>query len=162
MTETLDHSEMINAHLGGFNRAMGLSFVRATADEVVAELTVGPAHTQPYGLVHGGVYAGMIETLGSTGAAIWAGAQGLTTVGLENSTSFLRATRSGKLRGRGVPLARGQRTQVWQVEIVDEQERLVASGRVRLVNLPPGARAAGETVALEPDAAPNPGSARHG
>ena len=153
MAEPADHTELINSHLGGYNRAIGLSFVRATADEVVAELTVGPAHTQPYGLVHGGVYSGMIETLCSTGAAIWAGAHGLTTVGLENTTSFLRATRSGKLRGRGVPLARGQRTQVWEVQIHDERERLVASGRVRLVNRPPGAHAAGEAVALEPEPA---------
>jgi uncharacterized protein (TIGR00369 family) len=85
-----DLSPTLNAHLDGWNAAMGLRFVRATADEVIAECTVGPQHLQPYGLVHGGVYAGLIETVTSVGAALWGMAQGLSVVGLDNHTSFLR------------------------------------------------------------------------
>jgi len=58
----------INAHLGGWNDAMGLRFVRASADECVGELAVGPQHLQPYGIVHGGVHTGIIEAACSTGA----------------------------------------------------------------------------------------------
>jgi 1,4-dihydroxy-2-naphthoyl-CoA hydrolase len=147
-----DHAEMFNAVLGGHNRAMGLRFTKASADEVIGVITIGEQHLQPYGLVHGGVYCGMVETVSSAGAAIGAMAAGLTTVGLENSTTFLRAARSGTLTARGVPLSRGRRSQVWQVDIRDDQDRLVASGRVRMLNLEAGAQAGGVTVAVDPNA----------
>jgi uncharacterized protein (TIGR00369 family) len=96
----------MNRSRGGFNNALGLVFGRATADEVAAELEVQPHHHQPYGVVHGGVYASIIETLASAGAAITAMAQGLSVVGLENHTSFLRAVRAGKLHAVARPLLR--------------------------------------------------------
>ncbi len=139
-----DLLETLNRMRGGFNETLGLRFVTATHDEVVAELEVKPELLQPYGLVHGGVHSAMIETLASTAAAI--NAYPHPTVGLENSTSFLKAVRSGRLRGRATPLSRGRRSQVWQVEIRDEQEQLVATGRVRMLCLPPDAAIAGATV----------------
>jgi uncharacterized protein (TIGR00369 family) len=60
----------LNEHLGGYNRAMGLRITRASPDEVEAEVVVGERHLQPYGVVHGGVHAGMIEAACSTGAAL--------------------------------------------------------------------------------------------
>jgi len=144
-----DFAEMLNAHRGGWNEAMGLRFLRATEDEVVAELEVVAVHQQPYGIVHGGVHAGVIETLASTGAALSAGARGQTVVGLENNTSFIRAVRAGTLRVTATPITRGRRTQVWQGTIVDEQGRTVATGRVRLLCLDPGAEIAGETAAIK-------------
>jgi len=153
MSELPDNAvEMINARLGGFNQALGLSFVRATADAFVAQLEIGPHHLQPYGLVHGGVLAGMIETVCSTGAAVEVLQRGCSAVGLENSTSFLRAVRGGTLRCVARPLTRGRRTQVWEGRILDGDGQLVASGRVRLLVLEPGARADGEAVALKHDA----------
>ncbi len=146
-----DASKILNSHLGGFNRLMGLRFVHATDEEVIAEVEVGPQHTQPYGLVHGGVYAAMIETLSSTGAALVSMSRGQMPVGLENSTSFVHAVRSGTLRGRATPLTRGRKTQVWQVEIRDDAGRLAATGRVRLLCLEPGSEVAGQAVALEND-----------
>src|SRR3954452_24191158 len=53
--------------LGGFNQALNLSFVRANENEVVAELTITPEHHQPMGIVHGGVYCAMVETVCSVG-----------------------------------------------------------------------------------------------
>lgn len=135
----------LDAIRGGFNQALGLHFISADYDEVVAEIELGPQHHQPYGLVHGGVYAAMVETLASVGAALNLGALGLHTVGLDNNTSFLRAVRTGTLRGTARPLARGRRTQVWEVSITCEGE-LVAAGRVRLLGVEPGATMAGEAV----------------
>ncbi|HVI02048.1 MAG TPA: PaaI family thioesterase [Enhygromyxa sp.] len=135
----------LNAIRGGFNQAIGLQFVSATYEEVVAEIELGPQHQQPYGLVHGGVYAAMVETLASVGAALNLGALGLHTVGLDNNTSFLKAVRTGTLRGVARPLARGRRTQVWEVSIHCDGE-LVAAGRVRLLGLEQGATMAGEAV----------------
>jgi 1,4-dihydroxy-2-naphthoyl-CoA hydrolase len=144
-----DFSEMLNGHRGGWNEAMGLRFLRATADEVVAELVVAVVHQQPYGIVHGGVHAGVIETLASTGAALSAGARGQSVVGLENHTSFVRAVRAGTLRATATPITRGRRTQVWETTIVDAEGRVVASGRVRLLCLEPGAEIAGETAGVK-------------
>src|SRR5215472_10522384 len=90
-------AEAINArNSGGWSGVMGIHFLRATADEVTAELTVGPAHLQPYGIVHGGVHSGLIETIASVGAALAALPRGQSVVGLENHTSFLVAVREGK------------------------------------------------------------------
>lgn len=144
-----DIVEILNMHRGGFERALGLVFTAASADEVTADVPVTAALLQPYGLVHGGVYASIVETLASTGAALSAMARGQTTVGLENATSFLRATRDGTLRARATPLHRGGRTQVWSVEIRDDEGREVASGRVRMLCLDAGASVAGETVAIK-------------
>jgi len=144
----------INANLGGYNNAIGLRIVKATPDAFEAELEIDDRHRQPYGMVHGGVYCAMIETLCSTGAALTVWEENKSTVGLENTTAFLRAVRSGRLRGIARPLFIGKRSHVWEARIRDDQDRLVASGQVRLMVLEPGATAAGETVGIEinPDA----------
>jgi len=134
----------MNAARSGWDEAMGLVFVRATADEVVAECDVGPQHGQPAGIVHGGVYAGLVEAVASLGAALHAMPRGQTVVGLENHTSFLRAVRSGTLRATARPLTRGRRTQVWEATITDAEGRVAATGRVRLLCLEPDAVLAGK------------------
>lgn len=141
---------MLNAARGGFEVALGLVFTRASNDEVVCEVPVGPHLVQPYGLVHGGVYASIIETVASVGAALSALPRGQTAVGLENTTSFLRAVRTGKLVGTARPLHRGRATQVWEVEVRGDDGKLAATGRVRMLCLEAGAAVAGETVAIKP------------
>ncbi|MGK4003159.1 PaaI family thioesterase [Sorangium sp. So ce1036] len=138
------------AGLDGWITAMGLRLIRATRDEVEAELTIGPQHRQAYGIVHGGVHAGIVETLASIGAALHALPEGRSVVGLENHTSFLRAVRSGRLRASARPLDRGRRTQVWECSIHDDEGRLCASGRVRLLALEPDAVLAGQRAAGPP------------
>jgi uncharacterized protein (TIGR00369 family) len=115
---------------------MGLVVTRATADEVVAEVEIGPRHLQAYGIVHGGVHCGIVETLASIGAALVAMPRGQRVVGLENATSFVRAVREGtKLTATAHPLTRGRTTQVWEATIRDPEDQLVATGRVRLLCL---------------------------
>ena len=146
MTEIDDFARRLNDSVEGWNKAMGIRFVRASADEVVAEIEVGPVHRQPYGIVHGGVHAGLLETVTSTGAGIYALKHGKSVVGLENHTSFLKAVREGKLVITALPLSRGRSTQVWEAKITDDGERLVATGRVRLFALDPGAPIAGAAI----------------
>lgn len=141
-----DIVKTINERLGGFNRAMGLRFVKAVPDEFVAELEIREHHLQPYSLVHGGVFSGMVETVCSTGAALSVFAEGKSVVGLDNATSYLRAVRSGTLRCTATPLVRGRRSHVWDARIHDDRGRLVATGRVRLMVLEPGAEADGVKV----------------
>jgi uncharacterized protein (TIGR00369 family) len=145
MSEPLmDFAEQLNASDVGWNRAMGIRWVSATADQVVVEWDVGEAHRQPHGIVHGGVHCGVIEAVASVGASLHAMSRGQTVVGLENHTSFLRAVRTGRLRAVARPLTRGRRTQVWEATVTDEQGRIAATGRVRLMCLDEGTVLAGE------------------
>jgi uncharacterized protein (TIGR00369 family) len=145
-TPTTDTLALLNAHRAGFDQAMGFRYVRATADEVVMEYEIGAEHRQPYGIVHGGVHCGIVESVCSTGAGLAAMARGQSVVGVENHTSFIHAIREGKVTVRAVPLTRGRRTQVWEATITDAAGRLVATGRVRLLCLEPGSDLAGKTV----------------
>lgn len=134
----------INAmHGGTFAGALGLEVTGASRDEVTATLAIGPAHRQPQGIVHGGVYSAVIETLASVGAAVDAMAQGKNVVGLENHTSFVRAARGGTLHAKALPVTRGRRTQLWEVTLRDEGGAVVATGRVRLLVLDPEAQVGG-------------------
>jgi uncharacterized protein (TIGR00369 family) len=136
---TLDHAGLLNGMRRGWDAAMGLRWVRATEDELVAELDVDERHRQQYGLVHGGVYSGLIEVICSAGAAIDAMARGHGgAVGLENHTTFVRATRDGTIRGTARPITRGRRTHVWEAEVRDAEGALLATGRVRLLVLERG------------------------
>jgi len=139
MTEQPDAAAALNEHLAGWVAAMGLTFARATDAEVIAEWTVGPQHLQAYGIVHGGVHCGVIETLASMGAALHALQRGQAVVGLENHTSFIRAVREGeRLRARATPLTRGRTTQVWEASITTSDGKLVAKGSVRLLCIDQG------------------------
>jgi 1,4-dihydroxy-2-naphthoyl-CoA hydrolase len=119
--------------LPGWVREMGIEILKVTPDEVVGAFDVAEKHYQGYGIVHGGVHCGLIETLASLGAAIVALPRRQRVVGLENATSFIRAVRSGRLTGTARPVTRGRTTQVWEAWIRDEQQNLVAQGRVRLL-----------------------------
>ena len=118
----------------GFIKLVGIRVEQATGDRVVLTCPVTPDLHQPFGLVHGGVYATLAETAASVGASLWFGDRG-KVVGVSNHTDFLRAVRSGELRAEATPLSRGRTTQLWQVEITDEQGRLIAHAKVRLQNL---------------------------
>ena len=123
----------------GFNELLALKYTEVTKDRVAAEFTITPALHQPFGIVHGGVYCGVIETLASLGGAYWYGSQG-KVVGVNNNTDFLRSVREGTLHAEATPLHRGRTQQLWLVTITDEEDRLVARGQVRLANLPEQAK----------------------
>jgi 1,4-dihydroxy-2-naphthoyl-CoA hydrolase len=147
--ESQDFAEIINqSSTTDWRAANGLTLLRATRDEVVAEMEVKPGHLQPYGIVHGGVHCGVVETVCSTGAGLDAVARGVSVVGLENHTSFVRAVRAGtRIRVTATPVTRGRRSQLWEAVARDDSGRIVSSGRVRLLCLEPGSELAGEKVA---------------
>jgi uncharacterized protein (TIGR00369 family) len=121
---------------GGLNETLGFALDEAGPDRVVMSWTVGPQHLQPYGIVHGGVYCAVVEASASIGAALWYGERG-KVVGAANNTNFLRAVRDGRLVAIATPVHRGRSQQLWQVEVRDDADRLVARGEVRLQNLAP-------------------------
>lgn len=118
-------------------RLTGIELTHASADHCDGRLVVNENHHQPYGVVHGGVYCTMIESLASAGAALWAISQGMAgVVGLTNKTDFIRATSDGVLIGKATPIHRGRTQQLWQVDITRESDgKLTAQGQVRLQNV---------------------------
>src|SRR5260370_38021441 len=121
-----DFSAQMNAVRGGWPETMGITITRATADEVKAELEVGPQHLQPYGVVHGGVYCGLIETLASVGAALFALPRGQSVVGLENSTSFVQAVRAAAtLHAVSTPVTCSRTTHDWEATTSHDEARIV-------------------------------------
>ncbi|MGW3891224.1 PaaI family thioesterase [Micromonospora chokoriensis] len=119
---------------GGLVALLGLTFKEASPDRVVISWQVRPELHQPYGILHGGVYCSVVETAASVGGGLWLADRG-TVVGVSNQTDFLRAVRDGELTAVGTPVHRGRSQQLWQVEITDADDRLVARGQVRLQNL---------------------------
>ena len=119
-----------------FDDIVGTKIVELGADRVVATIDVSYRHQQGAGIVHGGVYATVIETTASMGANMWLDGRALA-VGLSNHTDFLRSVSEGVLTVVATPVQRGRTLQLWRVEITDSQQRLVAEGKVRLMALEP-------------------------
>lgn len=126
----------MSVDLGPFAKSLGLLLDTANGDLVTARWTVLPEMHQPYGILHGGVHCSVVETLASVGAALWFGDRG-KVVGVSNTTDFYRASSAGSLTSSARPLHRGRSQQVWLVETIDDQDRVVARGQVRLQNLTP-------------------------
>jgi 1,4-dihydroxy-2-naphthoyl-CoA hydrolase len=118
-----------------FVEHLGLEITEATGDRVVGRWTAAVKHHQPFGIVHGGVHASVVETLGSIGATVWFGDRG-SCVGVSNTTDFYRAVREGEMTSVGTPVHQGRSQQVWLVETHDADGRLVARGQLRVQNLP--------------------------
>jgi len=119
-----------------FDNALGLVFTELTPDCARAHLEVQPKLRQPMGIVHGGVYCSMIESMASLAAWTWINANGGgSVVGVNNNTDFLRAISSGTVYGTATPVHRGRRQQLWLVTITDAGDRVIARGQVRLQNL---------------------------
>lgn len=129
-----DHQHPDREH---FDRLVGFDIDEVGPDRVAGHLVTEAKHQQPYGIVHGGVYAGIVETLASFGAAIWASEQEMIVVGVSNTTDFIRAHREGRLDAVGTPVHRGRSQQLWEVRITRASDgKLVARGQVCLQNLP--------------------------
>lgn len=127
-------NDAINAK-DGFLGTLGAKLERSTAEEVRITMPVTRAHLQPFGILHGGVHCSLIETAASIGAWVAAGSD-KKVVGVENHTSFLKPAKEGALlTARATPVSVGRRAHLWTVDVTDQQHRLLATGRVRLMVL---------------------------
>jgi 1,4-dihydroxy-2-naphthoyl-CoA hydrolase len=120
----------------GFDTELGLTYLEVTPDGGRARLDIHDKLLQPWGIVHGGVYCSIVESLASVSAHVWLSANGGgTVVGVNNNTDFLRAISSGTVTAESTPIHRGRRQQLWLITITDDNDRLVARGQVRLQNI---------------------------
>jgi uncharacterized protein (TIGR00369 family) len=127
-------------HDEGFDGLLGLEVTELTDERVAGRVAVREELKQPVGLVHGGVYAAIAESLASfaTGRAVFP--DGQIAQGLSNQTSFLRPITAGTIHAVGIRKHRGRTTWVWEVEISDDQGRLCVLTRMTVAvrNFPPG------------------------
>ena len=114
----------------GFDRVYGLVFTEVTDDLVRGEVAVRDDLKQPAGLVHGGVFAAIAESLASIGTAVVVMKDGQLAMGLSNQTSFLRPITEGTIHGAAYRKHRGRTTWVWEVEFEDDQGRLCVLTRM--------------------------------
>jgi 1,4-dihydroxy-2-naphthoyl-CoA hydrolase len=122
--------------LQGFDGLYGLEIHAMTDEEVIARVPVRDDLKQPAGLVHGGVFASIAESITSIGT--WAAVQpdGFVAQGLSNQTSFLRPILDGTIHAVARRRHRGRTTWVWEVEISDDQQRLCALVRMTIAVRP--------------------------
>jgi len=122
---------------GAYVELNGIDLTEIGPDRGVGRLEIGERHHQPYGVVHGGVYCTLAETVASTGAAVWAIGRGMGgAVGVTNKTDFIRATTEGVLIAVAAPIHQGRTQQLWQIDITREDDgKLVAQSQVRLHNI---------------------------
>jgi 1,4-dihydroxy-2-naphthoyl-CoA hydrolase len=133
-------SEPVFTQPEGFDALYGLELLECHDDLVLARVAVRDDLRQPFGLVHGGVFAAVAETLASLGTAVGVLPEGNGAMGLSNSTSFLRPITDGTIHGRALRRHRGRTTWVWDVEITDDDGRLCALTRMTIAVRPlPGA-----------------------
>ena len=104
-----------------------------------ARFTVDDRHRQPLGVVHGGVYAALAESLASEATAENVGRDGtLAVLGLSNATSFFRPIAGGMVQANAERIHRGRTTWVWDVRFTDEADRVCAASRVTIAVRPVG------------------------
>lgn len=113
----------------GLALVLGIEMVELGVERVVATMPVDDRTRQPFGLLHGGASIALAETVASFGAAVHIDRERFSAVGLEINGNHVRAKTDGVVRATGVPVHLGRSTQVWSIEIADEQGRLVCVSR---------------------------------
>ena len=115
---------------------IGIEIVELSRERVVATMPVDDRTRQPYGLLHGGASVALAETIASIASIINIDQQHFRAVGLEINANHIRAKTEGIVRGTATPIHIGRSTHVWNIQIVDEDERLVCISRCTVAIVP--------------------------
>jgi 1,4-dihydroxy-2-naphthoyl-CoA hydrolase len=120
----------------GFAEEIGVEWLNLDPDDARARIAVASRHLQPYGIVHGGVFAALAESL--TSAATYGAVRedGMVAMGQANDTTFLRPISDGYVNATATPRHRGRTTWVWDVEITDDEGRPCALSRMTIAVRP--------------------------
>lgn len=125
---------LTDVHRGTAVEHLGLEFLEVGPDFIRARVPVDIRTRQPYGILHGGVSVVLAETLGSCGAAFSVPA-GQRAVGLDINANHLRSTNAGWVTGTARPVHRGRTTQVWQIDMANDEGQLTCVSRITLAVL---------------------------
>jgi 1,4-dihydroxy-2-naphthoyl-CoA hydrolase len=120
------------AQLQGFDGLYGLEIIDLAPEFANARLAVRDDHKQPWGIVHGGIYASIAESVTSWATAAVVVPEGKIASGMSNQTSFLRPVSGGTIHAVATRKHAGRTTWVWEVEMTDDQGRLCALSRMTI------------------------------
>ena len=120
----------------GFDALVGLTITELEDGLARGDVAVRDDLKQPYGLVHGGVFAAIAESLASLATAVAVAADGRQAMGQANQTNFLRPVIAGTIHGTATARHRGRTSWVWDVEITDDEGRLCALTRMTVAVRP--------------------------
>ena len=118
---------------------LGIEITELTAQRVVATMPVDDRTRQPFGILHGGASVALAETVASIGATMNVDLGQFNVVGVEINANHIKAKRDGMVTGTATPIHIGRSTQVWHIQIVDEQDRTVCVSRCTLAVVPKSA-----------------------
>lgn len=111
---------------------LGIEFTEVGEDYVCAKMPVDNRTKQPMGLLHGGASVALAETLGSVAATLCVDPKKYACVGLEINANHIRAAKGGYVYGKTTPLHIGRSTHVWQINITNEEDKLVCTSRITM------------------------------
>jgi uncharacterized protein (TIGR00369 family) len=114
------------------HETLGIEIVDASSDRVVLEMEVSPRVHQPMGLLHGGASAVIAESAASIGAYMNCEPGVEFAVGIDLNISHLKGKREGKVIATATPIRKGRTVQVWNIELSDDEDALVAVARCTL------------------------------
>ncbi|MGB9429124.1 MAG: hotdog fold thioesterase [Gammaproteobacteria bacterium] len=114
---------------------LGIRYTEIGEDYLKATMPVDERTKQPAGILHGGASVALAETLGSTGANLVVDRKQKLCVGLDINANHVRAMCAGQVTGTARPLHIGKTTQVWEIKITDDQDRLVCVSRITMAVL---------------------------
>lgn len=129
-------TEQLREAIRGFDRLYGLELLSISDTEVTASVAVREEIKQPAGLVHGGVYASMAESMASLATHVAVASRGEMAMGLANSTSFLRPITTGTIHAVAERMHRGRTTWVWDVRFEDDEGHVCAITRMTIAVRP--------------------------
>jgi uncharacterized protein (TIGR00369 family) len=120
----------------GLSTAIGLEYVERGEEHVRARVPVTDTIRQPYGIVHGGTYAVLAESICSHTTGLAVAADGMVAIGQANQATFLRPIGDGHVNAEATVRHRGRTTWVWDCELTDDQGRLCGLVRMTIAVRP--------------------------
>lgn len=109
---------------------LNIEYTEVGEDYICGKMPVNSNTHQPMGILHGGASAALIETLGSIGSHLLIDSETQFSSGLDLNINHLKSIRSGFVYGKAIIIHKGKTTHVWQVDLTNEQDDLVATGRL--------------------------------
>ncbi len=126
----IDLKELNEWHNNSMQRHVGIEFTEAGEDYLKATMPVDYRTKQPMGLLHGGASVVLAESLGSVASVLCIDSNTQTVVGLEINANHIKSARDGYVTGVAKPIHLGRSTQVWEIKIYNEQEKLLCISRI--------------------------------
>jgi uncharacterized protein (TIGR00369 family) len=135
-TKPISIELLTESHYNTACESLGMEFLEVGPDFIRGRMPVDKRTRQPYGVIHGGASVVLAETLGSCGA-FYSCPPDHRAVGLDINANHIRGVASGWVNGIAKPVHRGRSTQVWQIDMTDDEGRISCVSRLTMSVLAP-------------------------